>query len=82
MSVVYGQLAAKQAAARIMAASGKRKHEYDSDEDTEGGKTVLKVIFVYKNKLSKISFVFFNIWKALQTFKIHGKLFLGFLGRW
>lgn len=41
MSVVYGQLAAKQAAARIMAASGKRKHEYDSDEDTEGGKIVV-----------------------------------------
>merc|ERR1719481_83928 len=37
MSVVYGQLAAKQAAAKIMAASGKRQYEYDSDEDTEGG---------------------------------------------
>jgi len=37
MSVVYGQLAAKQAAAKVKAASGKRQYEYDSDEDTEGG---------------------------------------------
>ena len=44
MSVVYGQLAAKQAAARIMAASGKRKHEYDSDEETEGGNKPLFAI--------------------------------------
>jgi len=37
MSVVYGQLAAKQAAAKIMAAAGKKQMEYDSDEETEGG---------------------------------------------
>ena len=38
MSVVYGQLAAKQAAAKVKSASGKRQYEYDSDEDTEGGR--------------------------------------------
>ena len=37
MSVVYGQLAAKQAAANARAASGKNKFDYDSDEETEGG---------------------------------------------
>ena len=41
MSVVYGQLAAKQAAAKIMAAAGKRQYEYDSDEETEGGNSWL-----------------------------------------
>ena len=38
MSVVYGQLAAKQAAAKVLAAAGKKQFEYDSDEDVEGGK--------------------------------------------
>lgn len=37
MSVVYGQMAAKQAAANAMMAKGKNKMEYDSDEETEGG---------------------------------------------
>ena len=36
MSVVYGQMAAKQAAANA-ASGGKRKYEYDSDEDTTNG---------------------------------------------
>lgn len=51
MSVMYGQMAAKQAAAKIMAQAaagragqvgqpGKKqnKYEYDSDEDTSEGK--------------------------------------------
>jgi hypothetical protein len=38
MSVVYGQLAAKQAAAKALARSGKKKYEYDSDEDVEDGR--------------------------------------------
>eukprot|EP00092_Neocalanus_flemingeri_P002757 GFUD01002952.1.p1 GENE.GFUD01002952.1~~GFUD01002952.1.p1 ORF type:complete len:1101 (-),score=245.48 GFUD01002952.1:544-3789(-) len=37
MSVVYGNLAAKQAMANAMSAAGKIKYEYDSDEETEGG---------------------------------------------
>ena len=39
MSVMYGQMAAKAAAAKIMAQVGKQKkqYEYDSDEETEGG---------------------------------------------
>jgi hypothetical protein len=37
MSVVYGQLAAKQAAAKILARAGKKQFEYDSDEDVEDG---------------------------------------------
>ena len=45
MSVVYGQLAAKQAAAKIMAAAGKKQMEYDSDEETEGGKMDRSVVF-------------------------------------
>jgi len=38
MSVVYGNLAAKQAMAIAMSAAGKIKYDYDSDEETEGGK--------------------------------------------
>ena len=38
MSVVYGNLAAKKALANAMSAAGKIKYDYDSDEDTEGGK--------------------------------------------
>ena len=38
MSVVYGNLAAKQAMANAMSAAGKIKYDYDSDEETEGGK--------------------------------------------
>jgi len=38
MSVVYGNLAAKQAMANAMSAAGKIKFDYDSDEETEGGK--------------------------------------------
>ena len=48
MSVMYGQMAAKQAAAKIMAQAAaaknvgnKNKYEYDSDEETEGGKYFL-----------------------------------------
>ena len=37
MSVVYGQLAAKQAAAKILAKTGKKQFDYDSDEDVEDG---------------------------------------------
>jgi len=44
MSVMYGQMAAKQAAAKIMAQAAaaknvgnKNKYAYDSDEETEGG---------------------------------------------
>ena len=39
MSLVYGNLAAKKAMANAMSAAGKIKYEYDSDEDTEGGKS-------------------------------------------
>jgi len=37
MSVVYGQMASKQAAASARQAKGKNQMEYDSDEETEGG---------------------------------------------
>ncbi len=40
MSVVYGQLAAKQAAAKILARAGKKQFEYDSDEDVEDGEWI------------------------------------------
>ncbi len=43
MSVVYGQLAAKQAAAKALARSGKKKYEYDSDEDVEDGRVPTRV---------------------------------------
>ena len=47
MSVMYGQMAAKAAAAKIMAQVGKQKkqYEYDSDEETEGGQSTSKYIF-------------------------------------
>ena len=48
MSVMYGQMAAKQAAAKIMAQAAaaknvgnKNKYEYDRDEETDGGKYFL-----------------------------------------
>lgn len=64
MSVVYGQLAAKQAAARIMATSGKRKHEYDSDEDTEGGKIVIFYLLFTKIKCIKFLLYFLPfVWR-------------------
>jgi len=37
MSVVYGQLAAKQAVANVAGGKGRNKYEYDSDEDTTEG---------------------------------------------
>ena len=43
MSVVYGNLAAKKALANAMSAAGKIKYDYDSDEDTEGGKREIKL---------------------------------------
>lgn len=35
MNSVYNELLMKQKQAEIMAQQGKRKYEYDSDEDTE-----------------------------------------------
>jgi hypothetical protein len=60
MSVVYGQLAAKQAAAKILAKAGKKQFEYDSDEDVEDGRLLQFCTYIRKDKCTIVVFTNIN----------------------